>query len=230
MLTKMIALIKVFMSVKNIARSWYFSLFLRFILWRFLFLFCVLFILFFKFILYWSIVELQCCVHYCCTEKWLSYTHFCCSVGKLCPTLFDPMDCQKPGFPVLHHLLEFAKTHVHWVGDAIQPSHPLLPPSLHELTLSQHQGLFQWVSSSQQVKAFTEGQSTGASPSASVLLMNIQNRFPFRIGLISLLFKGLSRVFCSTTVRNHRFFSTQPSFWSNFHTIIHDYWKNHIFD
>ena len=49
----------------------------------------------------------------------------CCSVAKLCPTLCDPMDCSTPGFPVLHHLLEIAQTHVHWVSDAIQTSHPL---------------------------------------------------------------------------------------------------------
>ena len=54
------------------------------------------------------------------------------------------MDCSTPGFPVLHYLPKFAQTHVHWVGDAIQPSHPLLPPSP-ALNLSQHQGLFQWV-------------------------------------------------------------------------------------
>ena len=57
--------------------------------------------------------------------------HFtcCCSVSQLCVTLCDPMDCSSPGFPVLHHLLEFAQTHVHWVGDAIQLlmlCHPLL--------------------------------------------------------------------------------------------------------
>ena len=55
---------------------------------------------------------------------------FCyCSVDKLYPTLWEPMDCSMPGFPVLHYLPEFAQTHVHWVSDAIQPSHPLLPPS-----------------------------------------------------------------------------------------------------
>ena len=52
----------------------------------------------------------------------------CCSVAKLCPTLPDPMDCSMPGFPVLRHLPELAQTHVHWVNDAIQPSHPLLSP------------------------------------------------------------------------------------------------------
>ena len=57
----------------------------------------------------------------------------------------QPMDCSTPGFPVLHYLLEFAQTHVHWVGDAIQPSHPLSPSSPPALNLSQHQGLFQWI-------------------------------------------------------------------------------------
>ena len=65
-------------------------------------------------------------------------------------TLCDPLDCSLPGFPVLHHLPEFAQTHVHWVGDVIQPSHPLSSPSPPALNLSQHQGLFQWVSSSHQ--------------------------------------------------------------------------------
>ena len=57
--------------------------------------------------------------------------------------LCDPVDCSTPGFPVLHHLLELAQTHVHRVDDAIQPSHPLLPSSSPALSLSQHQGLFQ---------------------------------------------------------------------------------------
>ena len=75
----------------------------------------------------------------------------CSSVAKLCPTLCNPMDCSTPGFSVLHHLPELAQTHVHWVSDAIQLSHPQLPPSHPALSLSQHQGLFQWVSSSHQV-------------------------------------------------------------------------------
>ena len=71
----------------------------------------------------------------------------CCSVAKLCPALCDPMDCSTPGLPVLHYLPEFAQTHVHWVGDTIQPSHPLSPPFPPALNLSQHQGIFQWVDS-----------------------------------------------------------------------------------
>ena len=69
------------------------------------------------------------------------YCH--CSVTKLCPTLRDLMDCSPPGFPVLHHLVEFAQIHVHCVSDAIQPSHLLSPPSPLALNLSQHPGLFQ---------------------------------------------------------------------------------------
>ena len=67
------------------------------------------------------------------------------SVAQLYPTLCDPTDCSMSGFPVHHQLLELAQTHVHWVGDAIQPSHPLLSPSPPAFNLSQHQGLFQWV-------------------------------------------------------------------------------------
>ena len=73
------------------------------------------------------------------------------SVIQSCPTLCDPVDCSTPGFPVHHQLPEFTQIHVHQVGDAIQPSHPLSSPSLSALILSQHQGLFQWVSSSHQV-------------------------------------------------------------------------------
>ena len=65
-----------------------------------------------------------------------------CSVTQLCPTLCDPMVCSTPGLPVLHHLPEFAQTHVHSVSDAIQPSHPLLSPSPSAFSLSQHQGIF----------------------------------------------------------------------------------------
>ena len=67
------------------------------------------------------------------------------SVAQLC-RLWDLMNCHMPGFPFLHCLPELAQTHVHWVDDAIQPSHPLLPPSPPALSLSQHQGLFQWPS------------------------------------------------------------------------------------
>ena len=73
------------------------------------------------------------------------------SVTQSCLTLCNPMEGSMPGFPVHHQLPELAQTHVHWVSDAIQPSHPLSSPSPPTFNLSQHQGLFQWVSSSHQV-------------------------------------------------------------------------------
>ena len=73
----------------------------------------------------------------------LSLSLFChCSVGQLCPILCDSMDWSIPGFPVLHHLPEFAQTYVHWIGEAIQTSHPLSSPSPPAFNLSQHQALF----------------------------------------------------------------------------------------
>ena len=80
------------------------------------------------------------------------------SIAQLCLTLCDPMNCSRPGLPVHHQLPEFTQTHVHRVGDAIQPSHPLSSPSPPAFNLSQHQGLFQWVSSSHQVAKLLEFQ------------------------------------------------------------------------
>ena len=80
------------------------------------------------------------------------------SVAQSCPTLCDPMNCSTTGLPVHHHLLEFTQTHVHRVSDAIQPSHPLLSPSPPALNPSQHQSLFQWVSSSHEVAKVLEFQ------------------------------------------------------------------------
>ena len=76
------------------------------------------------------------------------------SVSQSCPTLCNPMDCSMPGFPVHHQLPELAQTQVHQVSDAIQPSHPLSSPSPPAFNLSQHQGLFQGVSSSHQVAKY----------------------------------------------------------------------------
>ena len=73
------------------------------------------------------------------------------SVVQSCLTLCDPVDCSMPGFPVHHQLSELTQTHVHWVGEAIQPSHPLMSPLPPTFNCSQHQGLFQWVSSLPQV-------------------------------------------------------------------------------
>ena len=79
------------------------------------------------------------------------------SIAQSCPTLCDPMNCSMPGLPIHHQLLEFTQTHVHWVGDAIQPSHSLSSPSS-VFNLSKHQGLFKWVSSSHQVAKILEFQ------------------------------------------------------------------------
>ena len=81
----------------------------------------------------------------------------CCSVTQSRLTLRERMDCSTPGFPVLHHLLEFDQTHVHWVSDAIQPSHLLSSPSP-ALNLFQHQCLFQWIGSLHQVAKVLEFQ------------------------------------------------------------------------
>ena len=80
------------------------------------------------------------------------------SVAQSCPTLCNPMNRSTPGHPPHHQHLELTQTHVHWVGDAIQPSHPLPSPSLPTFNLSQHEGLFKWVNSSHQVTKVMELQ------------------------------------------------------------------------
>ena len=79
-------------------------------------------------------------------------------VTQSCLTLCDPMNCSTPGLPVHHQLPEFTQTNVHWVSDAIQPSHPLSSPSPPAPNLSQHQSLFQWVNSSQEAAKVLEFQ------------------------------------------------------------------------
>ena len=159
----------------------------------------------------------------CFLGQWLQFSlvHFRRSVASM---LCDPMDCSKPGFPVHHQLPELAQTHVHWVGDAIQPSDPLLSLSPPAFNLSAS-GSFQMS------QFFASGdQSTGASVLAIVLPMTTQDWSPLEwIGLISLQSKGLSRVFSNTTVQKHRFFSTQLSLQLNSH--IHTWLlKNQSFD
>ena len=80
------------------------------------------------------------------------------SVAQSCLTFCHPMECSTPGLPVQHQLPEFTQTHVYWVGDAIQPSHPLSSPSPPAFNPSQNQGLFKWVSSSHQVDKVLEFQ------------------------------------------------------------------------
>ena len=144
----------------------------------------------------------------------ISSLRCCSSVTKSRLTLGSPMDCSMPGFPALHYLLEFAWTHVHWVGDVIQASHFLLLPSPPSLNCSQHQGLFQWVGSLHQVARVLELQLQH-QPFHCIF---IQVWFPFRLtGLVSFLSKGGSSIFSSTAVRKHQFFGAQSSLWSNSH-------------
>ena len=135
------------------------------------------------------------------------------SVTQSCPTLCNPMNRSTPGLPVHHQLLKFTQTHVHRVGDAIQPSHPPLSPSPPAPNPSQHQGLFP----NSQIFAWG-GQSIGVSASASVLRMNTQDLSPLEwTGWTSLQSKGLARVFSNTAVQKHQFFGTQFSSQSNSH-------------
>ena len=132
------------------------------------------------------------------------------------------MDFSTPDFPVLYYLPEFAQTHVHWVDDAIQPSHSLPPTSPPALNLSQHQGLFQWVDSA------SDGQNIRASASVSVLPMNIQGWFPLGLtGLISLQSKGLSRVSSTPQFKSLNSSAFLLLYGPDL-TSVHDYWKNYI--
>ena len=133
------------------------------------------------------------------------------SVTQSCSTLCDPMNCSTPGLAVHHKLPKFTQTHVHWVSNAIQPSHPLSSPSPPAFNLSQHQGLLKRVSSLHQAAKILEFQ-----------LQHQSSQWIFRTdlgwtGFISLQFKGLSRVFSNTTVQKHQFFSAQLSSQSNYH-------------
>ena len=129
------------------------------------------------------------------------------SVAQSCPTLCDPMNCSTLGLLVHHQLPDSAPTHVHWVGDAIQPSYPLSFPfsSCPQSLPASESFPMTWF--------FTSGgQNIGVSATVSVLPMNIQDWFPLGLtGWISLQSKGLSRVFSNITVQKHQFFGAQPS-------------------
>ena len=127
---------------------------------------------------------------------------------------FDPIECSMPGFPVHYQLLKLAQTHVHWVYDTIQKSHPLLLPSPPAFIQA-----FPASGSFPMSQLFaSHGQSIRALVSASVLPMNIQGWFHLGLtDLISLQSKGPSRVFSSITLQKHQFSGTQPSLWSNSH-------------
>ena len=146
------------------------------------------------------------------------------SVTQLCLTLCNPMNCSTPGLPVHHQLPESTQTHVHWIGDAIQPSHPLSSPSPPTFNLSQHQGLFQWVSSSHQVATVLEFQ-----------LQHLSFQWIFRTDFLY----GLVGPPCSP--RDSQESSLTPQFksinssalsflYSPALTFICDYWKTQSFD
>ena len=135
------------------------------------------------------------------------------SVAQLCPTLCDPMNCSTPSFPVHHQLQELAQTHVHRVHPCPSNSwyHPTISSSV--VPFSSCLQSFPASGSFPMSQFFASGgQSIGASVSASVLPMNIQDWFPLGwTGWISLQSKGLSRVFSNTTLQNHQFFGAQFS-------------------
>ena len=156
-------------------------------------------------------------------KEW-SWTFTLCSVTQLCLTLCDPVDCSTPGFPIHHQLMELAQTHVQWVGDTIQLSHPLPSPSPPIFNLSQHQCLFQWVSSSHQV--------------AKVLELQLQHQsFQW---ILRTVFLQEWLVWSPCSPRESQESSPTPQFksinslvlilYGPTLTSIHDYWENHSFD
>ena len=147
------------------------------------------------------------------------------SVDQSSPTLCNPMKHSTPGFPVPHQLPEFIQTHLQWVGDAIQPSHSLLSPSPPAFNLSQHQGLYKWVSSSHQV--------------AKVLEFQLQHQSFQWTPRTDLLEDGLIGSPCS--LKDSQESSPTPQLksinslvlsflYNQTLTSIHDYWKNHSLD
>ena len=156
--------------------------------------------------------------------EWFAKDQFS-SITQLSPTLCDPMDCSMPGLPVHHQLLEFTQTHVHWVGDAIQPSHPLSSPSPPAPNPSQHQSLFQWVSSSHQVAKVPEfqlqHQSFQWTPRTDLLLDELVGSpccpRDSQESSLAPQFKSISSSVLSLL--------HSPTL-----TYIHDHWKNHSLD
>ena len=151
---------------------------------------------------------------YCCWSFTKSWFTFC-----------NPMDCNTPDFFVLYCFLECAQTYVHWVGDAIQPAHPLSPSSPPALNLSQHQGLFQWVTSLYQV--------------AKELVFLFQHQSFQWIFRADFLQDWLVKSPCCP--RDSQESSPEPQFkstsfsvlsllYGSILTFVHDYWKNHSFD
>ena len=146
-------------------------------------------------------------------------------VAQSRPVLWDPMDRSTPAFLVHHQLPELAQTHVPWVSDAIQPSHPLLSPSPSAFSLSQHQGLFQWVSSLHQV--------------AKILELELQDQSFQWILRTDFIYNWM--VLSSCSPRDSQKSSPTPQIksinalvlsflYGPTLTSIHDHWKNHSFD
>ena len=162
-------------------------------------------------------------------EKWTTDVNMCiyccCLVAQSCPTLCDHMNCSMPGFTVLHCSPESAQTHVHWITDVSQPSHPLLPPSHPAFNLSQHQCLFQWVGSSHQVAKGLEFQ-----------LQHQSFQWIFRVDFLKdgLLWSPCCPGDFQESSPVPQFESINSLALSLLYgptlTTIHDYWKNHSFD
>ena len=142
-----------------------------------------------------------------------------------CPTLCNPMNRSMPGLSVHHQLLEFIQTHAHRVGDAIQPSHPLLSPSPPAPNPSQHQSLFQWVNSSHEVAKVLEFQPQHQSFQWTTRTDLLQ------AGLVGSPCSPRDSQESSPTPQFRSINSSALSFlYSPTLTSIHDYWKNHSFD
>ena len=152
---------------------------------------------------------------YLTTEKTIALTQYS-LVHQSCPTLWDPINCSTPGLPVHHQLPESTQINVHWVGDAIQPSHPLSSRSPRAFNLSQHQGVFQWLSSSHQVAkvlwSFSFSISTSDEHSGLI---------SFRIDWFDLLVvQGTLRSLLQHHSSKSSILHVQLSWWSNSHISI----------
>ena len=152
----------------------------------------------------------------------IAYLCQCCSFARSCPTLLNPVDCSMPGFPVPHHLPEFAQIRVHWISDASQLFHPLLLSSPSAFNLSKHWCLFQWVSCPHQV--------------AKVLELQLQHQSFQRVFRVGFLYYWL--VWSPCFPRDSQESSPAPQFESinslalcllycSTLTSVHDYWKDH---
>ena len=137
-------------------------------------------------------------------DSWKEYQFSSVTQSCLRPTLCDPMNCSTSGLPVHHQLPEFTQTYLHWVSDAIPPSHLLPSPSPPTFNLSQQQGLFKWTS----IRPKYWSISFSISPSSEY-----SGLISFRMDWLDLLaVQGIfSRVFSNTTVQKHQFYSTQIS-------------------